>query len=109
MVSRNAAFQYKGKAVEPAQVAAELGVRYILEGSVRRIGGELRINAQLIDAGTGLHKWAERFDGAWQDVFALQDKVIASVVNALELRLATGERLARGQAGRATPQRTTPI
>ena len=103
VISRNAAFQYKGKAIEPAQVAAELGVRYILEGSVRRIGDELRINAQLIDAGTGLHKWAERFDGAWQDVFALQDKVIASVVNALELRLATGERLTHGPGGTRNP------
>ena len=103
VISRNAAFQYKGKAIEPAQVAAELGVRYILEGSVRRIGDELRINAQLIDAGTGLHKWAERFDGAWQDVFALQDKVIASVVNALELRLATGERLTQGPGGTRNP------
>ena len=104
VISRNAAFQYKGKAVEPAQVAAELGVRYILEGSVRRMGDELRINAQLIDAGTGLHKWAERFDGAWQDVFALQDKVIASVVNALELRLATGERLAPAAGWDAQPR-----
>ena len=103
VISRNAAFQYKGKAVEPAQVAAELGVQYILEGSVRRIGDELRINAQLIDAGTGLHKWAERFDGAWNDVFALQDKVIASDVSALELRLATGERLAKGPGGTRIP------
>ena len=87
VISRNAAFTYKGKAVPPAQIAKELGVRYILEGSTRRAGEEMRINAQLIDTKTGGHLWAERFDGAWAEVFALQDKVVASVAGALKLKL----------------------
>ncbi len=87
VISRNAAFTYKGKAVPPAQIAKELGVRYILEGSTRRAGEEMRINAQLIDTKTGGHLWAERFDGAWAEVFALQDKVVASVAGTLKLKL----------------------
>ena len=87
VISRNAAFTYKGKAVPPAQIAKELGVRYILEGSTRRAGEEMRINAQLIDTRTGGHLWAERFDGAWAEVFALQDKVVASVAGTLKLKL----------------------
>jgi TolB-like protein/class 3 adenylate cyclase/tetratricopeptide (TPR) repeat protein len=85
--SRNAAYTYKGKAVAPAQIAKELGVRYILEGSTRRAGEEMRIHAQLIDTRTGGHLWAERFDGAWVEVFALQDKVVASVAGTLKLKL----------------------
>ena len=87
VISRNAAFTYKGKAVQPAQIAKELGVRYILEGSTRRAGEDMRLNAQLIDAETGGHVWAERFDGQWADVFALQDKVVGSIAGALKLRL----------------------
>ena len=90
VISRNAAFTYKGKAVPPAQIAKELGVRYILEGSTRRVGDDMRINAQLIDAETGGHLWAERFDGPWAEVFALQDKVVGSVAGALKLRLVSG-------------------
>ena len=104
VISRTAAFQYKGRAVEPRQIAAELGVGYILEGSVRRIGDELRVNAQLVDAATGLHRWAERFDGAWQDVFELQDRVIASVVTALELRLVKAERHDQEPGGTRNPE-----
>ncbi len=78
-------------------------MRYIIEGSVRRVGNELRINAQLIDAKTGLHKWAERFDGQWADVFQMQDTVIQNVVNALELRLAAGETAAQGPGGTSNP------
>jgi TolB-like protein/class 3 adenylate cyclase len=92
VISRNAAFTYKGKATPPAQIAKELGVRYILEGSTRLAGEEMRINAQLIDTQTGGHVWAERFDGQWADIFALQDKVIANVARALELKLVTKER-----------------
>jgi TolB-like protein/class 3 adenylate cyclase/Flp pilus assembly protein TadD len=103
VVSRNAAFQYKDRSIDPAQIAAELRVRYILEGSIRRVGDELRINAQLIDGETGLHKWAERFDGAWADVFTLQDQVIQDVVNALELRLAPGQKTAQGPGGTGNP------
>jgi TolB-like protein/class 3 adenylate cyclase len=89
VMSRNAAFTYKNKAVLPAQIAKELGVRYILEGSTRRVGDEMRINAQLIDAESGAHLWAERFDGPWADVFALQDKVVNQVATALKLRLSS--------------------
>lgn len=91
VISRNAAFTYKGKATAPSQVAKELGVRYILEGSTRRIADDLRINAQLIDSQSGGHLWAERFEGKWADVFALQDKVIANIAGTLELRLVSGE------------------
>ena len=91
VISRNAAFTYKGKAMQPAQIAKELGVRYILEGSTRRAGEDMRINAQLIDATTGGHVWAERFDGAWSEVFALQDKVVGQVATALKLRLVSGQ------------------
>ena len=88
VMSRNAAFTYKGKAIKPAEIAKDLNVRYILEGSIRRVNDNLRINAQLIDATTGGHVWAERFDGKWADVFALQDTVVFQVATALQLKLA---------------------
>jgi adenylate cyclase len=91
VMSRNAAFTYKDNAVLPAQIANELGVRYILEGSTRRVGADMRIHAQLIDAESGAHIWAERFDGPWSDVFALQDKVVGQVAAALKLRLVSGQ------------------
>ncbi len=91
VISRNAAFTYKDKAVQPAQIAKELGVRYIIEGSTRRVGDDMRINAQLIDAQSGGHLWAERFDGPWAEVFALQDKVVGQVAAALKLRLISGQ------------------
>jgi len=91
VISRNAAFTFRGKTAQPGQIAKELGVHYILEGSTRRVGEEFRINAQLIDARTGGHLWAERFDGKWAEVFALQDKVVENVAGALKLRLVTGE------------------
>jgi len=72
VIARNSAFIYKGKSAKVKQVAEELGVRYVLEGSVRRAGDEIRINAQLIDAMTGHHVWAERYDGSMKDVFTLQ-------------------------------------
>ena len=87
VVSRNAAFAYKDKDTKPAEIAAALGVRYLLEGSIRRVGDDMRINAQLIDGSTSGHLWAERFDGRWADVFALQDKVVGSIAGALKLRL----------------------
>jgi TolB-like protein/class 3 adenylate cyclase len=103
VISRNAAFTYKGKAIKPAEIAKELGVRYILEGSTRRAGEEMRINAQLIDAQTGGHLWAERFDGKWAEVFTLQDKVVENVAGALELRLVTGEGKAEIAGGTSNP------
>ncbi len=87
VISRNSTFVYKGKTVPPKQVSEELGVRYVLEGSVQRAGDQLRINAQLIDALSGGHEWADRFDGSLADVFALQDKVTRSIADALAIRL----------------------
>ena len=103
VISRNSAFSYKDKTVAPSQVAKELGVRYILEGSIRRAGSDMRINAQLIDATTGGHVWAERFDGAWDDVFKLQDQVISSVASALKLRLVSGPKMAESPGGTDSP------
>jgi TolB-like protein/class 3 adenylate cyclase len=103
VISRNSAFTYKDKTVASAQVAKELGVHYILEGSIRRAGDDMRINAQLIDATTGGHMWAERFDGAWDDVFKLQDQVIDSVGSALKLRLVAGPRMAQSPGGTDNP------
>ena len=90
VIARNSVFTYKGKAVKVRQVAEELGVRYVMEGSVRRVGNRVRINAQLIDATTGGHLWAERYDGSMQDIFALQDQVTHNIVTALKISL-TGE------------------
>jgi adenylate cyclase len=87
VVSHNAAFAYKDKDTKPAEIASALGVRYLLAGSIRRVGDDMRINAQLIDGSTSGHLWAERFDGEWADVFALQDKVVGSIAGALKLRL----------------------
>jgi TolB-like protein/class 3 adenylate cyclase len=90
VIARNSSFSYKGQKVTVGQVAEELGVRYVLEGSVRRAGDEVRINAQLIDATTGGHLWAERYDGRLDDIFDLQDSVTAQIVVALAVSL-TGE------------------
>ena len=100
VISRNTAFTYKGTA---AQIAEEPGVRYILEGSVRRGGNEVRINAQLIDALSGGHVWADRYDGSIADIFALQDKVTNAIVDALALRLTNVEQLALNQQETAVP------
>src|SRR5216683_1178509 len=79
VIARNSTFTYKGRAVDVRHVAKELGVRYVLEGSVRKSGGRVRITGQLIDAATGAHLWADKFDGSLEDVFELQDKVASSV------------------------------
>jgi TolB-like protein/Flp pilus assembly protein TadD len=91
VIARNSSFSYKGQQVKVRQVAEELGVRYVLEGSVRRAGDEVRINAQLINATTGGHLWAERYDGTLADVFDLQDKVTEKIVDALALELTPQE------------------
>ena len=83
VIARNSSFTYKGKAVDIKQVGRELGVRYVLEGSVRNAGGRVRITGQLIDATTGAHLWVDKYDGALEDVFELQDSVTASVVGAI--------------------------
>ncbi|WP_037390117.1 adenylate/guanylate cyclase domain-containing protein [Sinorhizobium americanum] len=87
VIARNSTFSYKGKAVSPRQVSKELGVRYILEGSVQRAGEQLRINAKLIDSLNGGHVWAGKFDGTLADIFALQDKVTSGIADALAIRL----------------------
>ncbi|NIP50650.1 MAG: adenylate/guanylate cyclase domain-containing protein [Gammaproteobacteria bacterium] len=83
VIARNSSFTYKGKAVNVKQVGKDLGVRYILEGSVRKAGNTVRITGQLVDSATGAHLWADRFDGSLEDVFNLQDQVTASVVGAI--------------------------
>ena len=99
VISRNSTFTYKGKPVKINQVAEELGVRYVLEGSVRRADNEIRINAQLIDAMTGRHLWAERYDGTMSKVFALQDQITQKIVSALEVKLTVGEKEQVGKKG----------
>jgi adenylate cyclase len=83
VIARNSSFTYKGRAVDIKQVGRELGVRYVLEGSVRKAGGRVRVTGQLIDSETGAHLWADRFDGDAQDVFDLQDEVVGKVVGAI--------------------------
>src|SRR5258708_369305 len=87
VIARNSSFTYKGKAVDIKQVGRELGVRYVLEGSVRRAGERVRITGQLVDATTGAHLWANKSDGTLDDVFGLQDSVAASVASAVAPRL----------------------
>jgi adenylate cyclase len=92
VVARNSAFSYKGRQVDVRTVAEELGVRYLLEGSIRRVDDQIRINAQLVDGISGGHLWAERFDGTMADVFALQDHVNREIVRALQVSLTAAER-----------------
>ena len=91
MIARNSSFAYKGRAVDVKQVGRELGVRYVLEGSVRKAGNRVRITGQLIDASTGAHLWADRFEGGLEDIFDLQDQVTASVVGAIAPKLDQAE------------------
>ena len=95
VIARNSSFTYKGQAVDVKQVGRELGVRYVLEGSVRKGGNRVRITAQLIDALTGTHLWADRFDGSLEDVFELQDKVASSVAGVIEPALQAAETAVR--------------
>ena len=91
VIARNSSFAYKGKADDVKRVARELSVRYVLEGSVRKGGNRVRITAQLIDASTGSHIWADRYDGDLTDIFALQDEITTKVVAAIEPRLLEAE------------------
>ncbi len=91
VIARNSAFTYKGKAVKVQDVSKELGVRYVLEGSVRKADNQVRITAQLIDATTGGHLWSERYDRPLQDIFALQDEVVQKIVTTLKLQLTLQE------------------
>ena len=115
VISRNTAFTYKGKQVDTKKVGRELGVRYVLEGSVRRSGNNIRVNAQLIDAQTDTHLWAEQVDGDMSDLFALQKEITGRIANTLNLELVTAEAarptdnpdaldyILRGRAARAKP------
>jgi adenylate cyclase len=101
VISRNTAFTYQGKRVNTRQIGRELGVRYVLEGSVRRVGDQVRINAQLIDAETDSHRWAERFDRSVSDLLALQDEIVSRIAIALNVEIAVAEAArARGESGR---------
>jgi TolB-like protein len=87
VIARNSSFTYKGRAVNVKEVGRELGVRYVLEGSVRKVAQQVRITGQLVDASSGAHIWAERFDGALDNIFGLQDRVTASVVGAISPKM----------------------
>ena len=91
VIARNSTFTYKGKPVKVKQVSEELGVRYVLEGSVQKSGDRVRITAQLIDALTGHHLWSERYDRDLKDLFALQDEVTLKILTALQVKLTQGE------------------
>ncbi len=91
VIARNSTFTYKGKPVKVKQVSEELGVRYVLEGSVRKSADKVRITAQLIDAISGNHLWAERYDRDLKDIFALQDEITLKIIQALQVKLAAGE------------------
>ena len=95
VISRQSTFSYKGKPVKVKQVSEELGVRYVLEGSVQRSGDRIRINAQLIDALTGRHIWAERYDRDLKDLFALQDEITMKILTAIRVKLTDGEQVSR--------------
>jgi adenylate cyclase len=97
VISRNSSFSYRGRALDVRKIAQELGVRYVLEGSVRRSADHLRVSAQLIEASTGANVWAERFDRAMTDMFAIQDEITEAVVNAIEPAMADAERQRAGR------------
>ena len=101
VIARTSSFTYKGKAVDVKRVGRELGVRYVLEGSVRKVGNRVRITGQLIDAATGAHLWADRFDSLLEDIFDLQDRVTSSVIGAIapQLQRAEIERAQRKPTG----------
>jgi len=104
VIARNSTFTYKGRAVDVKQVGRELGVRYVLEGSVRKASGRVRITGQLIDSATGAHIWAERFDGSLENIFDLQDQVATSVAGVIEPALQAAE--TTRAANRPTPDLT---
>ena len=104
VIARSSTFTYKGRAVDVKQVGRELGVRYVLEGSVRKSGNRVRITAQLIEAETGLQAWSDRFDGVIDDIFELQDRITGSIVGAIEPRMSAAEleRIKRQRTGSQT-------
>jgi adenylate cyclase len=104
VIARNSAFSYKGKPVKVRQVAEDLGVRFVIQGSVRRVDDTIRINAQLIDATTGGYLWAEHHDGPLTEIFTLQDKITRGIVTALELNLTVGEQQQQAQKETNSPE-----
>jgi adenylate cyclase len=104
VIARNSAFTYKGKAVKIGDVGRDLGVRYVLEGSVQRAGSRVRITAQLVDASTGYHIWAERYDREDRDIFALQDEVTQRIVGALAVKLTEAERVRMAGVPAGSPE-----
>jgi adenylate cyclase len=103
VIARNNSFQFKGKSIDTKQVGRQLNVSHLLEGSVRKVGRRVRITAQLIEARTGSHLWAERYDRDLDDIFALQDEISAAIVKALRLKLLPEEKSAIAQRGTANP------
>lgn len=103
VIARNSTFAYKGKSTPIRDIAQELGVRYVLQGSVQRAGNRVRINVHLIDTTTGGQRWAERYDEPLVDVFAVQDKVVSAIVDTLALKLTEAERIALYQAETTVP------
>jgi len=99
VIARNSTFTYKGKPVKVQQVSEELGVRYVLEGSVRKSGDEIRITAQLVDAINGHHLWAERYDRNLSDIFAVQDEITKKIISALQVKLTEGEEVRAAAKG----------
>jgi adenylate cyclase len=104
VIARNSSFAYRGRSVDLRIVGRELGVAFVLEGSVRRAGQRVRVTAQLIDAATGAHLWADRYDGDLADVFAVQDAVTLQIVDALKVRLSPTERAAIARVGTTNPE-----
>jgi adenylate cyclase len=104
VVARNTAFTFKGQSVDVSDIAARLGVSHVLEGSVRKAGGRVRINAQLIDGATGEHLWAERYDRDLEDIFAIQDEISKAIVDALKLKLLPEEKKAIEQRGTSSAE-----
>ena len=92
VIARNSTFTYKGKSVDTRRVGQEMGVRYVLEGSVRKFGNQVRVTAQLIEAASGQHLWAKRYDRGLEDVFAVQDELTKEIVTALDVEIVSGER-----------------
>ncbi|MCA1493456.1 adenylate/guanylate cyclase domain-containing protein [Sinorhizobium alkalisoli] len=104
VIARNSSFAYKGKSPDIRKVSRELGVRYVLEGSVRRAADRIRINAQMIDGTTGGHLWAERYDRGLEDIFAVQDEVTRTIVEALRVKLTPSEEERRESRGKVDPE-----
>jgi len=104
VIARNSSFAYKGKLGNAQQVAKELGVRYILEGSVQKAGDRVRITAQLIDSITGYHLWSENYDRDLSDIFALQDEITLKIINALQIKLTMGEQIRLWEGGTTSIQ-----